>query len=349
MAAVMAGMPRGRPMVPPSRHLCTVFMATAILVARASAQEAERVSITVHVVDGATGMPLPGAVVQLSGVASRYVVGERGRASFRAAIGSYRLTARRHGYEPLEGDLLVKRAGSFTLRMVPRPVSDWSRPGRLAGTVVEAGSGRPIRDASVRIAGLGQALTDDDGRFEVPGLPAGLVELRVEALGYDPRIVPVTVQAGRTTVVEVSVAVDALELEPIDVVVRSPFLESHGVYRRMGGGGAGRIVTRTDLERRDSPRLSDSMTAIPGLRVERQNKRSILLGRGRCRMRIFVDGVPVSPEMDGTIDIDLFPPEWIEVAEVYVGIAAVPVEYADVHEDCGVVLLWTRQRAGQTP
>lgn len=333
-------------MVLPHRYLHTVLLATAVWAAPASAQQPEPVSLTIRVIDTDTGTPLPGTVVQLSGTPSQYVTGEQGTASFQAQTGSYRLTARRHGYEPLEGDLLVRRPGSFTLRMAPRPVADDGAPGRLSGTVVEAGSGRPVREASVRVLGLGRYVTDGAGRFAVPRLPAGLKEVEVEALGYRRRVVSVTVQAGRTTVLEVTVGVDALELEPIDVQVRSPFLESRGVYRRMEGGGSGRMVTRTDLEQSASARLSDSMTEVPGLRVERQSTRSILLGRGRCRMRIFIDGVPVSPEIDGTIDIDLFPPEWIEVAEVYVGIAAVPVEYADVGEDCGVVLLWTRQRAG---
>ncbi len=212
--------------------------------------------------------------------------------------------------------------------------------------MVEAGSGRAVLGASVSVSVRGPYLTDDAGRFDVPGLTAGLKEVEIAALGYAARAVSVTVQGGRTTVLEVSVAVDALELQPIEVQVRSSFLESRGVYRRVEGGRSARIVTRAELEERDSYRLSDSMTDVPGLRVERQNKRSVLLGRGRCQMRIFVDGVPVSPGMDGTVDIDLFPPEWIEIAELYVGISAMPVEYADGGEDCGVVLLWTRQRAG---
>jgi hypothetical protein len=330
----------------PHRYLKTVVAASAIWVSHAPAQELRPVALRVRVVDATTGLPLGGAVVQLSGVGERYVSDEGGEASFRIAAGSYILTARRFGYEPIEGDFRVIRQGSFTLRMTPRVSEDASAPGRLTGRVVEARSGRVVRGASVSVSGLGQYLSDDDGRFEVPRLSAGLKVLVIEALGYAGRTVSVTVQPGRTTVLEVSVAVDALELPPIEVEVRSPFLESRGVYRRMEGGRSAGIVTRAEIEGRDSYRLSDSMTGVSGLRVERRNKRSVLLGRGRCRMRVFVDGVPVSPEMDGTVDIDLFPPEWIEVAEVYVGISAVPVEYADVGEDCGVVLLWTRQRAG---
>lgn len=62
-------------------------------------------------------------------------------------------------------------------------------------------------------------------------------------------------------------------------------------------------------------------------------------------MRIFLDGVEMGVEIDGTIDIDLVPPDWVEVAEVYTGLASVPVQYRQGLESCGVMLIWTRRRA----
>jgi hypothetical protein len=140
-------------------------------------------------------------------------------------------------------------------------------------------------------------------------------------------------------------AVDPIELAPITVEVRSQFLESRGVYRRIEGGRSGQIVTRADIEARDSYRLSDSLRGVPGLRIERQNKRTILLGRGRCQLRVYVDGVRARPGIDGFVDIDLYPPEWVEAAEVYPGLSSVPIEFYETGEDCGVVLLWSRVRA----
>ena len=112
----------------------------------------------------------------------------------------------------------------------------------------------------------------------------------------------------------------------------------------MEGGTSGHIVTREEIDARPSSRLSDSLMDVPGLQVVRDNKRSVLLGRGRCRMRIFVDGVEMGAEIDATINIDMVPPDWVEVAEVYTGLASVPVEYSQGFESCGVVLIWTRRR-----
>ena len=102
----------------PQRYLTAVVAASAISASQAPAQEPDRVVLTVRVIDAATGAPLGGAVVQLTGIPERYVTAERGEASFSVATGSYVLTARRFGYEPLEGDFRVIRPGSFTLRMM---------------------------------------------------------------------------------------------------------------------------------------------------------------------------------------------------------------------------------------
>jgi hypothetical protein len=79
--------------------------------------------------------------------------------------------------------------------------------------------------------------------------------------------------------------------------------------------------------------------------VIRANRRSVLLGRGRCQLRIYVDGVRMHADIEGSVDIDQIPPAWVELAEVYPGIASVPPEYAEIRQDCGVVLIWSRQRA----
>jgi hypothetical protein len=327
-------------------HLVSVAgaLAVGLVSVQAPAFSQEVVRLTVRVVDARAGGPLPEATVELSGILERVVTDESGEASFEAPVGDYVLTARRYGYLTLDGDFEVMRAGSFTLRMVPSG-TDLAAPGRLTGTVNDAVTGRPIAGATLALESGRGTVTDAEGRFHVPDVTPGLVEIEVGKLGYAPRTESVTVQPGRTTGVTLSLAVDPLELEAIEVEIRSPFLEAQGVYRRMEGGTSGHIVTREEIDARPSSRLSDSLMDVPGLQVMRDNKRSVLLGRGRCRMRIFLDGVEMGVEIDGTIDIDLVPPDWVEVAEVYTGLAAVPVEYGQGLESCGVMLVWTRRRA----
>ena len=59
-------------------------------------------------------------------------------------------------------------------------------------------------------------------------------------------------------------------------------------------------------------------------------------GRG-CALTVYVDGVR-------TLDPNLnqVPPDWLIAMEVYVG-AETPAQYR-TSDNCGAVLLWTRQR-----
>jgi hypothetical protein len=299
----------------------------------------------VRILDARQGLPLPGVVVQLSGFPQRLVTKDNGEISFSAPIGTYVLIARKPGFESLEGDFEVWRSGAVTLRMGQAGPEDPTAPGRLQGTVTDGETGRPIEGAEVSSVGVRSVISDERGRFTFERLASGPTQLRVRMLGYTERLESVAVHAGRTTVVQMEVAADPIELAPIKVEVRSSFLEQKGVYRRMERGVSNRVVTRDQIERRQSPRLSDSLRGITGLNVVRGNQRSVLLGRGRCQLRIYVDGVRMQPDIEGSVDIDQIPPDWVELAEVYSGIASVPTEYAEARQDCGVVLIWSRQRA----
>ena len=326
-------------------YLRSVALLVALSPLGAKGQSTDTVQLTVRILDARRGLPLTGVVVELSGIPERLITDGDGEISFSAPVGTYVLIARKSGFEPLEGDFDVWRAGAVTLRMDPGRSGDPTAPGRLQGTVTDGLTGHPSEGAEVSSVGFGAVVSDERGRFTLATLAPGPAQLRVRMLGYADRTESVTVHAGRTTVVQIEVAADPIELAPITVEVRSSFLEQKGVYRRIERGVSNRVVTRDQIEERQSPRLSDSLRRITGLNVIRANQRSVLLGRGRCQLRIYVDGVRMRADIEGSVDIDQIPPAWVELAEVYTGIASVPPEYAEIRQDCGVVLIWSRQRA----
>ena len=89
---------------------------------------------------------------------------------------------------------------------------------RVAGRVVEQGSGAPVVMASVVIKDLGLwAVTDDQGRFELANVPAGRQRLEIDLLGYETRTVPVDVKAGLPDLrIELSVASLSLDAVVVD-------------------------------------------------------------------------------------------------------------------------------------
>ena len=323
-------------------------LALTLVGAPVRAQAPDTVEITGRVVDSETGEGLVGAVLELSGVRARYVTDESGEVTFGAAVGDYILIIQRGGYATLQGDFQVIRSGGITLGLSPEELGDPTAPGRLVGTVTDAQTGLGVEGVEVSLLGRGRAVTNANGRFRFDEVLPGLAEVTISRLGYAERREPVTIHAGRTTAMEVGMAVEAIALEPIQVEVRSRFLELNGVYRRMEQGVSSRILTRREIEQQASARFSDSLNGIPGLRVDNTGQRRELRGRGNCPIAVYVDGIEWGVDIEGSVDIDQIPPHWVELAEVYTGVSAVPQEYNRGH-GCGVMLIWTRQGADRGP
>jgi iron complex outermembrane recepter protein len=73
--------------------------------------------------------------------------------------------------------------------------------GTISGTVSNAGTGNLLEGARVELPSRGlTALTDNTGRFNLSGVPAGTHDVTVSYLGLDPERRSVTVTAGQRTV-----------------------------------------------------------------------------------------------------------------------------------------------------
>ena len=316
--------------------------------ARAQSAEgnAESVRIVAHLRDLDTGEALAGAVIELAGVVGRHVTDVGGRAAFNAVLGDYELVVRRSGYETVQGDFRVLRAGDFFLQMAQADLDNPAASSRLLVRVADAETERPIEGAAVSLISGATRPTDVRGSVSFDDLSPVLTRLTVEMIGYAARTEPVVLHPGRTTAVEVGMTVEAIELEPIVVEVRSPIMEAYGVYDRLERGIANRVLTRDAIEQQASHRLSDALRYVPGLDVRREGSavgfpsRAVVYARG-CRLAVWVDGVEWHSDIEGTVDIDQIAPEWIEMAEFYWGLRT-PTQFSSGN-NCGTVLIWTRQ------
>ncbi len=323
--------------------LSVLVLPCAVLPGAGSAQgveETDVVRITARVQDVDTRADLLGAVLELSGVANRYVTGVDGRVSFDAALGDYTLTVRKGGYATLRGDFSVIRSGDFVLRMSQADDGDMDAPSRLVVRVVDAYAGQPIEGATVTLVGGSMAATNSEGRAEFTDLESRLARIEVEMIGYAARTEPIALHPDRTTAVEVEMTIEAVPLRPLKVEVRSRFLEANGVYRRMDQGRVMHLLTRRVIEERGSTRISDAFSRVPGLKINRESiYRSVLMAPSNCPLSVYIDGIPFGEDIEGSVNIDQIPPDWVELAEVYWGTRA-PIEYQG--NACGVVLIWTR-------
>ena len=113
--------------------------------------------------------------------------------------------------------------------------------GTITGRVTETGSGRPLVSVQVSIDGstLG-ALTDAQGRYTIPNVPAGDVRLLATRIGYAQLQRTVTVRDGATATADFQMTETAVLLN--EVVVTGT---AGGTQRR----AIGNVVTTVNADR----------------------------------------------------------------------------------------------------
>jgi len=246
------------------------------------------------------------------------------------------------------------------------------QPSRVLGRVTDNETERPIEGAilSLPLAGM-QALSDAQGYFVITDVPPGDYSLEIHHIGYGEVERPLAVPASRTVDVQIQLAPQAIEMEPLVVsMVRHPKLDLRGFYERkrfMERLGLGDFMTYEDIERRNPLRVSHMLEMIPSTDLLRvcsgtcfnlvvfgAQKRLVSPGRGQvsfapCPADLYIDNVHVRlfrldssglRVFDG-IDSFLVPGE-IAGIEVYRRASETPAEYGGVTEGCGAVVVWTK-------
>lgn len=238
---------------------------------------------------------------------------------------------------------------------------------KVVGRVTDQDNGRPINGAAVLVEGEGRAVTDANGWFVLEAVAAGAREIRVEMIGYASRTDTVRLNAGRTHELAITLAREPISLKPVEVSVRSAWLEARGFYEREQSG-TGTHITREDIERRRPRQMTDLLRDVPGVRIHHieVGRLHVRLSRGNagqtlafdpragnvlsgCEPDLYIDGqlfrerITSDPQQNRLDNWDVIDPTLIEGIEVYGGQQA-PLQYKS---PCGVVLVWTRRTAPQ--
>ncbi len=318
-----------------------------------SAQETrppDTVTITVQMLDEVTGEPISGVVLTLEESGLVLVSDLEGRLAIQhIALGAYRIHLIHPGYLRLEGELAIDKSGELALRMTPISGPGGDLISGIVGIVTDPASGRPIPDVVATVPGVGRtAQTGGDGRFTLPDLPPGRHEVAFSHLGYRPRSETVEVQADHATLLQVTLAVDAIALDPIEVEVeqRQVNLDRVGFYQRREDGW-GSFVESEDLEL--AARVTDRLTRFPGVTTipdpQMPSRQLLALRRmgAPCYPAVYLDGVSIGrPGTPAGID-DIVSPLAVAGIEIYRGTAGTPPQYWGTSSSCGVVLIWLRR------
>ncbi len=138
-----------------------------------------------------------------------------------------------------------------------------AQTGTLSGTITDAETGMPLVNAGVEVLGSGTLLrlTNDAGRFTLSA-PAGTYAIIISSLGYrDYRQGGVSIRAGSTTTLDVTMTSQALELNAIVVSA------SRRAEKNTEAPATTHVVSETEIAERPAVTLVDHMKAVPGVDV----------------------------------------------------------------------------------
>ena len=175
--------------------------------------------------------------------------------------------------------------------------------GIIAGTVRDRLTQQPISSAQVSIVGTTRgSLTSDQGTYRLAGVPAGAYQLRVLRIGYQASALPVTVTAGQTTTLDVTLGATVVTLDQVTVTATG-----EQIRQRETGSSVATIAPAVE-ELAATSNFTDVLNSrAPGLYVQQSNGAA---GTGsRIRVRganslslsneplLIVDGVRVNNDV----------------------------------------------------
>ena len=115
----------------------------------------------------------------------------------------------------------MKRVRSVVIALLAvlwmAPLRAQEPSGTIRGRVIDDASKEPLASVTVTF-GSHRAVTQADGRYILPGVPAGTDSVRARMLGFAPVAQSVTVGAGQVVVVDLAMTAQAIGLSEIVVV-----------------------------------------------------------------------------------------------------------------------------------
>jgi outer membrane receptor for ferrienterochelin and colicins len=160
------------------------------------------------------------------------------------------------------------------------------------------------------------AVSAADGTWSLPPIAAGTHLLRVRSIGYAPATTRVTVGAGDTVEVALTLLPSALPLDEIVVTA------SRREQRLADVTVPTEIISREDLEQTGASNLAAALTEQTGIQFDGGHPSGtgvMLQGLSTERVLVLVDGQPFYGRISGTLDLARLPTAIVERVEVVKG------------------------------
>lgn len=241
---------------------------------------------------------------------------------------------------------------AFGLLVPAVAVHAQNRQVTVIGSVVDSVNNRPLDKVDVYLPDDAATKTNGEGIFRLRFVPGETTLLLFRRIGYSPRAIRLNLQGregqvelGTIQLKDVTYALDTLVVET-RMMTRNPRLADF--YRRKRQG-QGTYITRQDILKRNPMVATDLVRMVPGLTVGCMSLgecvpasfRKTAAGEVTCPMRVLLDGLPSS------VELDMIPPAWIAGMEIYKSLTFTPLELGSLgtvgqgNPGCGTLVIWT--------
>lgn len=257
---------------------------------------------------------------------------------------------------------------------------------RVHGRLLDLDSDQPLAGGIVTLLSMDRvpvatAVSGANGEWRLQAPEPGSYYVAARRIGYQPWVSgPVALAVDADVASAFHLRAVPVMLDPVEVRAEAlrRYLEYSGFYERQRSN-FGHFIGPEDIERRQAARVTDLLSAVPGVNLvsasdgsagptEIRLRGSNLSQGGPCRPRVFVDGLmyargdsrPVRVEDDEATEQriddalqrtdqamsldDIGHPTTIAAIEVYRSASQVPVQYGgtSIETLCGVIVIWTR-------
>ncbi|MBY0488895.1 MAG: carboxypeptidase-like regulatory domain-containing protein [Gemmatimonadaceae bacterium] len=247
------------------------------------------------------------------------------------------------------------------------------RVGTVAGVVVVDSLNTPIANAMVRIGTTDSVRTDSSGRFELPRVPAGVKQIMVRAVGFEPYSQTISVNANGRAELELPLRRDVQQLRTVAVTAaaarssdprRALWMDGFDERRKVGNG---HFISADELKSTDGRAWATEVVArVPSLRLARFNSRTVFMtSRGvisvlnqprgdevdvkmgapkACYPIVIVDDLVRYAGRMGEPLLDLGSIDGTQIAAIeYYTVANLPVRFnKGGNAACGAVVIWLK-------
>jgi len=195
----------------------------------------------------------------------------------------------------------------------PAAAASTRSAGRLSGIVTEAATGKPVSYATVNVINpstnspVNGGVAGDDGKFVLPGIPAGTYRVEVSFLGYTTQSRSVTIPAtgGNVALGTISLAATAQKLGEVVVTGKKPLIEER----------VDRTIYNADVDKTTAGGdATDVLKRVPLLSVDLDGNVSL---RGSSNIRVLINNKPSTIAASSVADaLKQIPADQIQTVEV---------------------------------